>query len=185
MLKTQLSLTSLLLGLTFAFGAFASFRLLMELGLTPAAAGPASLMLVLARALALFTTEDRRRDGRLLFLLLGGWHVAAVGLWLSPTLPDAPSVAGLLPVAKSCLLAMLAALAIELAHRFGLQLAAPTISQALAADLAIARWFAQRRIDVERQLLEELARDARMDARLRHRIESIRRRFDQTFSTNP
>lgn len=185
MLRSQLMLAGLLFTLAVGLGAIASVSLLERLGLPTVAGAVSSVALVSARVLELFIDPAKAHPSPGLALALGAWQVAAVGLLLAPSLPAMPVDLASVIHAPAMALAVLAAMASELGLRFASCLLRPSVHEALRADLAIAEWFARRRLDAERQLLDRMSRDAAVDARLTHRLAQLRRRFEMSETNHP
>jgi hypothetical protein len=179
MLRIQILLATTVLGLLLSLAGLAAYRLVTDLGAAHAVAVVVAASFVALRLLAPFRgPPEQAMPVDALDRSLALLHVAAIARLLWPPellpLPDRN-----LALALTATLPLLVALASELALVACLQALAPSIRAALAADVAVAQWFAKRRIDVERELLESLSQQAAGDARLRHRLERLTRRFDR------
>jgi hypothetical protein len=181
MLRTQLLLASLVIVATHGLAAVASVLLLSAFGLSPAAATVAATVIAIGRGMELFLDPAKPHPIPLLPWMGAAWQGLALTAWFIPDHVDMRHA--LASVSHLAWLAgpAIAALAIELAQRLANRLVAPSIQHLVAADLAVAEWFAKRRIDVERQLLAQLAADTAADVRLTRRLDALRRRFDVCF----
>lgn len=181
MLRLQLLLATLVIAATHGLSVVASVLMLSSFGLPTIAALVAAVVIAIGRCMELFVDPTKPHPLPLLPWMGAAWHGLALTAWFIPEhlridrlAPDAYGFTWLLgPV--------VAALAIELAQRLASRLVAPSIQHVVAADMAVAEWFAKRRIDVERRLLAELCTDAVTDVRLTRRLEALRQRFDATF----
>lgn len=179
MLRIQLILAALVLLLLLTLAGTAAASLLVALGAPPALAVIISISFVALRLLAPFRLPyDTATPTGALDRGLALMHVTAVTHLLLPaaTIPltdqnTADALRAVLP--------LLVALVTELAVGACLQTLSPSIRAALTADIAVAQWFASRRIDLERELLDSMGQHAIGDMRLRHRLERLTRRFDQ------
>jgi hypothetical protein len=185
MLRLQLLLATLVIAATHGLSLVASVLLLSSFGLSTFAASLAAGVIAIGRGMELFVDPTKPHPLPLLPWMGAAWQCLALTVWF---LPDHIGM-GDLPPSVSELAWLLgpamAALAIELAQRLASRLATPSIQQVIAADMAVAEWFAKRRMDVERRLLAELCTDAVADVRLTRRLEALRRRFDATFPAAP
>lgn len=182
MLRFQLLLATLSITATTVLAAIASFHLFVALGLGAAAAAAATAVIVVSRGMELFVDVSVPHPQPLLPWILATWQWLALTAWFMPG--EAAGPAGLVESVELLAIPALAALALELGQRLATRLISPSLQHALRADLAVAEWFARRRIDVERELLAELSRDAATDVRFTRRLESLCRRFDRSFPTH-
>lgn len=183
MLRAQLLLASISIAAAYGLAAVASFQMLDHFGLPAVAALAATCVIAVSRAMELFIDDTKPHPQPLLPWVLGTWQWLALTGWLLSAMPEAANALHLLQMPVSPLIAALAALVLELGQRLAVRLIGPSLQQALHADLAVSEWFARRRIDVERELLAELSRDAANDVRFTRRLETLRRRFDRAFPT--
>jgi len=181
MLRTQLLLATLVIAATHGLAAVASVLLLSSFGLSLAAASIAATVIAVGRGMELFLDPAKPHPIPLLPWMGAAWHCLALAVWFIPDHAGMPHVLGMATDIAWLAGPAMAALAIELAQRLATRLVAPSIQHIVAADLAVAEWFAKRRIDVERQLLVELCTDTAADVRLTRRLNALRRRFDASF----
>lgn len=181
MLRIQLLLAVLILAVLLALGAASLALLLAALGIATwmaitSAAAYAGLRLVAPFRLHEGKPVPPDALARLLSLLqiAAVAHVALPAGLLDSDLP------GLLHATPASMaIPLLLAVTSELALATCLHVLAPTVRMALSADLAIEQWFAQRRVEVEQQLLAAMSRDSAVDARFRRRLERLSRRLDR------
>jgi len=181
MLRTQLLLATLVIAATYGLSAIASFLLLGEFGLSPVAAVTAAGVIIIGRALELFIDPSKAHPMPLLPWMTAAWQWLALTVWFIPDglRMDSPVEA---PLDLAWLFGpAMAAFAMELGQRLATRLVTPSVQQAIAADMAVAEWFAKRRIDVERRLLTELCSDTLADVRMTRRLNALRSRFDAVF----
>jgi hypothetical protein len=181
MLRTQLALAVCVLSILLGLATVALHRLIDAMSELPAIALPVAFSFLAVRLIAPFRQPQqaalpRRTLDRCLALLQGiaivRMLVPAQALaWLPDTATPTQWLGLILPV----LLALFA----ELALVACLQIMAPTIQAALAADMAVAQWFAQRRVLLEQELLDSMSRSEAANASFRHRLASLASRFER------
>jgi len=184
-LRIQLLLAALAIAATHGLSAVASFLLLSSFGLSVVAASIASGVIAIGRGMELFVDPAKPHPLPLLPWMGAAWQCLALTAWFLPERARMDASAPAHSDLAWLLVPAMAALAIELAQRLATRLATPSIQHLIAADMAVAEWFAKRRIDVERRLLADLCTDAAADVRLTRRLHALRKRFDAAFPIAP
>lgn len=179
MLRVQLILALVILALALSAVGVALAQLFVGLGMPLVLAVVAGTGLVLLRLLVPFRPSPARSTD-LLPGLLGLLDVVALAACFGA--PNLTATALVMPAPAqvvALLFAVVAALVTELAAAACIETLAPHVRNLIAADLAVEAWFAQRRIDVERELLGALAERRAADVQLERRFRSLARRLER------